>query len=116
MSVEIEIKAEAEEEFNRWYEEEHLPLLSKIPGWLRGRRYTLFSTMTRVSGKVLTEDEGSVSKYLALHDFSEGHAGFMDTPEWKTATSTEWRDRVMKSAIGRELKVWELSVVYQRPE
>jgi len=27
------------EELARWYTEEHIPLLSKVPGWLRTRRF-----------------------------------------------------------------------------
>ncbi|RDX52181.1 hypothetical protein OH76DRAFT_1315559, partial [Lentinus brumalis] len=39
--VEVEMKKFAEAEFNRWFDEEHIPLLSRVPGWVRSRRFVL---------------------------------------------------------------------------
>ncbi len=51
--VMIDIDPEHEEEFNRWYTEEHLPERLECPGFLNGRRFIAL--------------EGS-PKYLALYD------------------------------------------------
>jgi hypothetical protein len=51
--VMIEIDPAHEEEFNRWYNEEHLPERLACPGFLSGRRF------------VAVEGE---PKYLALYD------------------------------------------------
>jgi len=91
---------EEEDDLNKWYDEEHMDLLSKIPGWKQGRRYKLVD----FDQKGLMEDK-PVSKYLALHEFDNNN--FLGTPEFKHATSTEWRDRVMKNAR-RKARVFEL--------
>lgn len=51
--VMIDVDPEHEEEFNRWYNEEHLPERLACPGFLSGRRF------------VAVEGE---PKYLALYD------------------------------------------------
>jgi hypothetical protein len=51
--VMIDIDPEHEEEFNRWYTEEHLPERLECPGFLNGRRFVAL--------------EGS-PKYLALYE------------------------------------------------
>ena len=35
----FELEADAEQEFDRWYEREHVPRTLERPGWLRMRRY-----------------------------------------------------------------------------
>ena len=37
--VMMDIDPEHEEDFNRWYDEEHVPERMAIPGFLTGRRY-----------------------------------------------------------------------------
>ena len=55
-----------EEDFNRWYEEEHLDERMRIPGFINARRFTAL--------------EGG-PKYLALYDLEPGgrraHAAFI---------------------------------------
>jgi len=64
-------------EFNRWYDEEHLPLLGGVPGVLRTRRFVATSGAPR---------------YLALYDLAA--AGVVTSPEWIGATQTEWAQRI----------------------
>lgn len=80
-----------DEDFNAWYGEEHIPLLMKVPGWLRIRRYSLLT--------------GNGPRYLALHDLtSEGalgepaHAAAGQTPWWQrmTASRREYSRRVFR--------------------
>ncbi len=47
------------EELDKWYREEHIDLLSTVPGWLRTRRYTTSSI-----------DSKAPMEYLALHDYA----------------------------------------------
>jgi hypothetical protein len=54
-----------------------------------------------------------VSKYLAIHEFLENN--FLDSPEFKHATSTEWRDRVMNNAVRRKARVFELYKNFGKP-
>ncbi|APT59726.1 MAG: hypothetical protein DI532_22750 [Azospirillum brasilense] len=37
--VRVDVAPEVEAEFNRWYEEEHIPDLLGCPGWLSARRF-----------------------------------------------------------------------------
>lgn len=54
-------RPEVEEEFNRWYDESHVPNLLKVPGYLSGRRFRL------VDDPVLAH-LGMKPKYLALYE------------------------------------------------
>ncbi|KAJ3558547.1 hypothetical protein NM688_g864 [Phlebia brevispora] len=39
--VAVNVKPGTEDAYNKWYDEEHIPLLSKVPGWIRSRRFVL---------------------------------------------------------------------------
>lgn len=84
---------EAETEWNRWYEEDHLPPLRKVPGWQRTRRYRT-SVIEDAPGEL---PNGGVStvEYLTLNEFAEG-AG-IGGPEHQFAIRTESRTSVVAS-------------------
>ncbi|PGH15544.1 hypothetical protein AJ79_02326 [Helicocarpus griseus UAMH5409] len=89
------LHADQEEEFNNWYRTEHLPLLSKVPGWLRTRRF--------VSSAV---EPTETKEYLSLHEYvsHEGPSG----PEIQAMNATPWRERVMSTVVrGRSRRVYE---------
>jgi hypothetical protein len=68
------------------YEEEHIPLLSKVPGW-----------MSSVRGKMVLQSEESdphLPKYGAFHRYSAGN-GLGTSAEFKHATSTPWREKII---------------------
>lgn len=70
---------EAEEpEFEGWYAEEHVPLLMKVPGWLRVRRY-----------RVRPGSEGPSWTHLALHEIAD--TTVLDAPERAAARDTPRR-------------------------
>jgi hypothetical protein len=73
-----------EEEFHNWYEEEHTPLFSQIPGWLRTRRAELVDT---------NEGMGTVSRFLALYEWEIIDS--FNTDEYRHATSTVWQKKVL---------------------
>ncbi|KAK0219860.1 hypothetical protein IW262DRAFT_1448371 [Armillaria fumosa] len=108
LTAELEVKPEFEEEFNKWFNEEHIGLLEKIPGWLRGRRYSLVTATSRreAIGK-------PVFKYLAVHDFDNGE--FMKTPEWAAAIDTPWKTKVMEGVLGMEVRQFELNKIMEKP-
>jgi hypothetical protein len=66
-------------EFDGWYDEEHVPLLMNVPGWLRVRRYT-----TRPGG------DGPPWTHLALHEIRD--LAVLDRPERAAARDTPRRD------------------------
>jgi uncharacterized protein (TIGR02118 family) len=65
---------EVEAEFNRWYDEIHIPLLFKFPGMTKVTRY-----------KALRESDGN--QYLAVYEFKDQQAleEYEDSPELAAA-------------------------------
>jgi pimeloyl-ACP methyl ester carboxylesterase len=82
--------AEAGEELAKWYDEEHIPLLSKVPGWRRSRRF--------VSSYVEPPADPTEVEYLALHDLAPEN-GLYHSAEYKAATNTPWRTKVLGNAV-----------------
>lgn len=72
-----DVPPEHEGEFNRWYDEEHLPLLAQVPGVLGARRF-------RASA--------GTPRYVALYDLAD--PATPDRPEWKAANETPWARRI----------------------
>ncbi|KAJ7091341.1 hypothetical protein B0H15DRAFT_229218 [Mycena belliarum] len=108
--VSLEVASEGEDDLDRWYKEEHMDLLSKVPGWKRGRRYRLVDFDQR--GGL---SEAPVCKHLTLHEFD--NKDFMATPEFKRATSTEWQARVLAKFVRKEVRLFELYRDFgKRPE
>jgi len=70
---------EHEAEFNRWYDEEHLPLLSRVPGVLRARRFF---------------DPKGTPRYIALYDLAD--ESVPQHPDWQAALRTGWARRIDK--------------------
>lgn len=75
--VAMNVEAAAEEEFGRWYEEEHLPALFELPGVLDARRYRA----------VVGEQRHIAMYHLADPDVQASAA-------WKLAIDTPWGSRV----------------------
>lgn len=65
-------------EFDAWYEEEHVPLLMGVPGWLRVRRYV-----------VRPGFDGPPWTHFALHELRGPEV--LDAPERAAARDTPWR-------------------------
>jgi len=75
--VGMNVSPEAEQEFNRWYNEEHLPALASVPGVLCARRF---------------RGTRSPLKYLALYHLSSPQVCGSTT--WKQAVETPWTRRM----------------------
>jgi hypothetical protein len=76
----MNVAPEAEDDFNAWYDEEHLPALAAVPGTLAARRYRS------------TEANGGTHRYVAIY-----HLRSPDVPRsaaWKAAADTPWSARV----------------------
>ncbi|MGI6875822.1 hypothetical protein [Amycolatopsis sp. 3B14] len=87
--VSVALSGDADE-LARWYREEHVPLLLELPGWHRIRRYR------RV--------EGAGPDLLAFHEIAD--VSLFESPAYRHATSTPWRDRVMATVTARERRVF----------
>lgn len=78
LSVRIDIPSEVEAEFNRWYNEEHLPQLAAVPGVACARRYHSASS--------------TGAAYLAIYEMENEHV--MNTDAWSQAANTEWTNKL----------------------
>lgn len=81
-----------EHRFHTWYEEEHLPLLAAVPGWLRTRRFELA--------------EGEGPRFLAMHDLAD--ESVFSHPAYRAATSTPRRDAVVADRVDHQRRVYRL--------
>lgn len=109
--VHMKVTLQGEEEFNRWYNEEHMVMLSKIPGWLCGRRYKLVESVSRGIKVEPAEDEKPQAEYLAIHELEI--TGFMGLPEFNAAIQTPWRELVMKTVTYSQLRLFERHKVFR---
>ncbi len=84
LMVWADVPADKEPEFNRWYNEEHLPERLAIPGFLSAARY---------------EAVKGGPKHLAVYELES--AAVLETPAYKKVSSnpTEWTKRIGPSAI-----------------
>ena len=76
----MNIAPEIEADFNRWYNEEHIPALAAVPGTLAARRF-------KSEG-----ESGGTHRYVALY-----HLASPDVPRsdaWKKAANSPWTERL----------------------
>lgn len=85
-----DVPTEHEAEFNRWYDEEHIPLLSAVPGVLSARRFF---------------DPNGTPRYAALYELENDDVP--EHPQWHDAAITDWAKRIDELAAGIE---WLLQV------
>lgn len=98
VAVEISLQdtPEATKEYQNWYQEEHVELLAKVPGWLRSR---LFQTS-------LIESPGQTILFM-LHDYTRENG--LGGPEHKASMDTPRRTKVFESYVGSKGRLtWEL--------
>lgn len=73
----MNVTLEKEDEFNEWYDSEHIPALAAVPGTLCARRF-------RTS-------EGS-PRYLALYHLASPEV--TESKAWKDAANTAWTNKM----------------------
>ena len=98
-----------DEEFNKWYEEEHIGEVSKTPSWQRCRRYKLVDQV-ELTGK--SDPAKKIHNYLTIHEFD--HAGYNQTPEFIAAISTPWSRKIFERVEDRYLRNFGLHKVIQQ--
>jgi hypothetical protein len=75
----MNVAPEAEADFNKWYDGEHLPALAAVPGTLAARRYR-------------SEEKGGSHKYVAIYHLKSPDV--VESAAWKKAVDTPWSARV----------------------
>ncbi|KAK0961544.1 hypothetical protein LTS01_020309 [Friedmanniomyces endolithicus] len=98
LAVSMRLKDEDADDFNKWYEEEHTSMLSKVPGWLRTRRFKL-----EVGGLTGMPPQGQ-TEYLAVHDYAAPNG--LNGPEHEAARSTPWRSTIMTKILWHDRRLW----------
>ncbi|KAK2016365.1 alpha/beta-hydrolase [Colletotrichum eremochloae] len=91
----------AEPEFEKWYTQEHIPMLSKVPGWLRTRLFKISS---------VGDGAGTKTSYLGLHDYARTNG--LGGPEHKASTSTPWGAEIAKSVTAKNRRTYSLFYVF----
>ena len=76
-SVQLNIPTDKEDEFNEWYNVDHVPALVGVPGVHRARRYRMLK---------------GEPKYLTLYEMDD--AAILTSPEWNTARNSDWTFKV----------------------
>lgn len=77
MMYAMNVPAEAEAEFNTWYNDEHVPALLTVPGCLSARRFKM---------------TGGTHRYLAVYHLTAPEVQTSDA--WKKAAGTPWTARM----------------------
>ena len=75
--VETDVSAASDEEFNAWYDTEHLPGLARVPGTVSAKRYL------RLSG---------APRYIACYELLS--PAVMESEAWLAIRHTAWSSRV----------------------
>lgn len=84
--VMVDVPADKEEDFNRWYNEEHLPELLAIPGVLNAARY---------------EAVRNGPKHLACYELES--PAVLESAAWTSRQPSEWAQRIGPRIIGTNL-------------
>ena len=100
--VTFRIQPELDAEFNKWYDEEHIPMLSKVTGFVRVRRYKLVDS-AQLAGPV---PEAPVHNYLTLYDADADD--YSDRPAFKEAIGTPWTAKILGAVGGLEARRFAL--------
>ena len=98
------------EEYHQWYEEEHIPMLAKCPGWLRSSRWELIDARDPRKSNGDGEQAG-FARLLTLHEWEDADVLYA-SPEVKDAVTTPWRDKIIprcdaKTEERRLLRLWK---------
>jgi pimeloyl-ACP methyl ester carboxylesterase len=100
VSFQLQDGKDKEDELEKWYVEEHVPLLQKVPGWRRTRRFV-------TSYLDLESGHRKEKEFLALHEYAPQNG--LGGPEFKAATTTEWCDKIYKDVVKeRKRRVYDL--------
>jgi hypothetical protein len=92
--VQMDIPAELEAEFNRIYDEDHVPTILKVPGVRSCRRYRLeHSTIPTMPG------------YLAIYECD--NAKVINSPAWTEASDLgEWKHKIRPHTTNRQHSIF----------
>ncbi|KAL4965189.1 Thiolase, N-terminal domain-containing protein [Aspergillus stella-maris] len=79
---------EKEDDLKKWYKEEHIPMLSRVPGWRRSRLFVTASI-----------DPNATREFVALHEFAPKNG--LGGAEHKASMETAWRNRIAETLTSK---------------
>ncbi|KAL2821144.1 Alpha/Beta hydrolase protein [Aspergillus granulosus] len=88
-----------EDDLKRWYSEEHIPMLARVPGWRRSRLFVTASI-----------DPKAPREFVALHEFTPQNG--LGGPEHKAAMDTPWRTRVSEYLTSKIRRVYNWAYTF----
>lgn len=83
--VGIDIEPAWDEEFNDWYDTEHLPLLTAVRGVVRSRRYVRTGSSAGCR---------ELARYVTVFDLTD--PGAPESDNWHAGVSTPWCKRIFR--------------------
>ena len=86
LMVWVDVPEQYEDEFNKWYNEEHIPEITSIPGVLNAARY---------------EAVKSGPKHLACYELE--NSSVTDSDAWTQRSPSEWAQRIGPRIIGTNM-------------
>ena len=90
-------RSNKEHDYHGWYDEEHGPMLSLVPGWNENQRYRLEKSYGNVE----------TAKFYGFNYYDEQNG--LGGPEWKASTSTQWTQRVRSNHEKPNIRrVWKI--------
>ena len=93
--VQMDVPAHLEAEFNRIYDEDHVPTILKVPGVRSCRRYRLEHS---------TKD--GMPRYMAVYEVDR--AEIINSPEWTEASDLgEWKPKIRPHTTNRQHSIFE---------
>lgn len=99
-----------EADFNAWYTKEHMPLVSKTPGYVRTRRYKLVGATNL---NEYNRQQSDAPSYLALHEFDSNS---FPNAELRKCDETPWSVQVFKGLEKLEVGFYRRKRVYKEGE
>ena len=87
--VVVDVLPEHEDEFNRWYDEEHIPEKRATPGFRSARRFV---------------SHDHPGRYLAVYEVDD--ADVVTNPEYMTQQMSEWAQVVIATWLLVDRSVW----------
>ncbi|KAI0537728.1 Alpha/Beta hydrolase protein [Xylaria digitata] len=88
------------EAIQKWYGEEHMDMLSKVPGWLRSRLF-----------KISSLEKGEPTRFIALHDYAKTNG--LGGAEYQAAISTpRTKELYAKYATMSSRRIYSLFYIF----
>lgn len=86
-------------DYDKWYREEHLDMLSKMPSYRRSLRYKI--------GPKTPLTQGTPPSFIAIHEVDDATKA-LASQELVDVNSTPWTQKHMKEADPFIMRVWKL--------